>query len=116
MEDLPVVRKIGDIIRVHRAIVKDHRGIKQFQVNITSNSSWCLFHSSDILLKDKKLNPSSEQDAALADQYSSSESDQEMESEMADGTTKSDRNIEKSEKKRYTPYKFSGKSYSFDYH
>jgi hypothetical protein len=28
MEDLPVVRKIGDIIRVHRAIVKDYKGIK----------------------------------------------------------------------------------------
>jgi hypothetical protein len=28
LEDLPVVRKIGDIIRVHRANVKDYRGIK----------------------------------------------------------------------------------------
>lgn len=54
MEDLPVVRKIGDIIRVHRAIVKDHKGMKHFAVNMGSDSSWCLFHSSDILLKDKK--------------------------------------------------------------
>ena len=91
MEDLPVVRKIGDIIRVHRAIVKDYKGIKQFNVNISYNSSWCLFHSSDILLRDKQANPSSEQDAALADQYSSSDSENEMETEMADGTTKSDR-------------------------
>jgi len=53
MEDLPVVRKIGDIIRVHRAIVKEYKGMKQFNVNITYNSSWCLFHSSDILLRDK---------------------------------------------------------------
>lgn len=75
MEDLPVVRKIGDIIRVHRAQVKDYKGMKQFNVNLTYNSSWCLFHSSDILLKDKLLNPSSEQDQALADQYSESESD-----------------------------------------
>jgi len=28
MEDLPVVRKIGDIIRVHRAVVKEFKGIK----------------------------------------------------------------------------------------
>lgn len=34
---------------------------------------------------------------------------------MPDGTTRSDKMIEKSEKRKYTPYKFSGKSYSFDY-
>ena len=28
MEDLPVVRKIGDVIRVHRAIVKEYKGMK----------------------------------------------------------------------------------------
>ena len=48
MEDLPVVRKIGDIIRVHRALVKDKKGFKQFSVSLAHNSSWCLFHSSDI--------------------------------------------------------------------
>jgi len=47
MEDLPVVRKIGDIIRVHRAIVKEFKNIKQFTVSL-SHSSWCLFHSSDV--------------------------------------------------------------------
>lgn len=45
-----------------------------------------------------------------------SSSDAEMETEMADGSTKNDRQIEKSERRKYTPYKFSGKSYSFDYH
>lgn len=110
MEDLPVVRKIGDVIRVHRAIVKDYKGIKQFNVNITYNSSWCLFHSSDILLKDNQID-----DKDAADQCSQSDSENEMETEMADGTTKSDRAIDKSEKRRYTPYKFSGKSYSFDF-
>lgn len=89
MEDLPVVRKIGDIIRVHRAIVKDYKGIKQFNVNITYNSSWCLFHSSDILLRDRKS--PDDNDAALAMEYSSSGSDAEMETEMADGTTRQDR-------------------------
>jgi hypothetical protein len=38
-----------------------------------------------------------------------------METEMADGTTRNDRQVEKQEKRRYTPYKFSGKSYSFDF-
>ena len=96
--------------------MKEYKGIKQFNVNLTYNSSWCLFHSSDVVLRDKTINPSSEQDAALADQYSDSESDNEMETEMADGTTRSDKAMEKSEKRKYTPYKFSGKSYSFDFH
>lgn len=47
-------------------------------------------------------------------QLSDSESENEMETEMQDGTTKSDRLVEKSERRKYTPYKFSGKSYSFD--
>jgi hypothetical protein len=38
-----------------------------------------------------------------------------METDMADGTSRTDRIMEKSEKRKYTPYKFSGKSYSFDY-
>jgi hypothetical protein len=28
MEDLPIVRKIGDVIRVHRATVKEYNGVK----------------------------------------------------------------------------------------
>jgi hypothetical protein len=76
MEDLPVVRKIGDIIRVHRAIVKEYKGLKQFNVNITYNSSWCLFHSSDILLKDSKVSDES--------------SEEEMETELADGSITKD--------------------------
>jgi hypothetical protein len=48
MEDLPVVRKIGDIIRVHRAIVKESKGIKHFQVYMNQKSNWCMFQSSDV--------------------------------------------------------------------
>ena len=33
---------------------------------------------------------------------------------MQDGSTTKDKQIEKSERRKYTPYKFSGKSYSFD--
>ena len=43
IEDLPVVRKLGDIIRVHRANAKEFNGNKQFHVNVFYNSSWCLF-------------------------------------------------------------------------
>ena len=87
MEDLPVVRKIGDVIRVHRAIVKEYKGMKQFNVNITYNSSWCLFHSSDILLRDKLKggNPADQDEAGFADAYSSSDNESEnleMETEM----------------------------------
>jgi hypothetical protein len=46
-EDLPVVSKIGDIIRVHRANVKSHKGQKQFNVNVYYNSSWCIFNTDD---------------------------------------------------------------------
>jgi hypothetical protein len=103
LEDLPVVRKIGDIVRVHRSVCKDYKGVKQFSVNLGYNSSWCLFHSSDIL-RDKSSGDQGD------DQYSSSGSDEEMEAEGVDPN----RSIEKSERKKYTPYKFSGKSYSFD--
>ena len=35
---------------------------------------------------------------------------------MKDGSKMDDQQVMRSERKRYTPYKFSGKSYSFDYH
>lgn len=38
-----------------------------------------------------------------------------METEMADGSTRRDRHNDKMERRKYTPYKFSGKSYSFEY-
>ena len=88
LEDLPVVRKIGDIIRVHRSIVKDYKGTKQFSVNITYNSSWCLFYSSDILLRDKLRNSAAEPDLG---QLTDSESENEMETEMQDGSTTNDK-------------------------
>ena len=33
-EECPIVRQIGDIIRVHRANVKNYKGRKQFHVNV----------------------------------------------------------------------------------
>jgi hypothetical protein len=42
-EDLPIVRRIGDLVRIHRANAKMYKDIKQFNVNVFYNSSWCLF-------------------------------------------------------------------------
>lgn len=44
-EDLPIVQRIGDIIRVHRSILRMHNGRKQFNASIYFNSSWALFSS-----------------------------------------------------------------------
>jgi hypothetical protein len=43
LEDLPVVSTVGDIIRIHRATMKEYHEQKQFHVNVYYNSSWCLF-------------------------------------------------------------------------
>lgn len=45
IEDLPIVRRIGDVVRIHRSNVKLFKDIKQFHVNVLYNSSWCLFNS-----------------------------------------------------------------------
>ena len=42
-EDLPIVHRIGDIIRVHRATLRLHNKQRQFNVNVYYNSSWALF-------------------------------------------------------------------------
>ena len=42
-EDLPIIQRVGDIIRIHRAYVGQYKGAKQFTCNIFFNSSWALF-------------------------------------------------------------------------
>lgn len=42
-EDLPIVQRIGDVIRVNRSILRLHNGRKQFNASIYFNSSWALF-------------------------------------------------------------------------
>jgi len=49
----------------------------------------------------------------MADEYSSSDSE-EMETEIVDGGGRDERLKEKADRRKLTPYKFSGKSYSFD--
>lgn len=42
-EDLPIVHRVGDIIRVHRASLRLYDEKRQFNVNLQHNGSWCLF-------------------------------------------------------------------------
>ena len=42
-EDLPIVTRLGDVIRVHRATLRLYNGTRQFNANIFYNSSWALF-------------------------------------------------------------------------
>jgi Telomeric single stranded DNA binding POT1/CDC13 len=42
-EDLPIVQRVGDIIRVHRATLRLYNGQRQFNANVFYSSSWALF-------------------------------------------------------------------------
>ena len=42
-EDLPIITRLGDVIRVHRATLRLYNGQRQFNANIFYNSSWAIF-------------------------------------------------------------------------
>lgn len=42
-EDLPIVFRVGDIIRLHRATLRMYNNHRQFNVQMTWNGSWALF-------------------------------------------------------------------------
>ena len=42
-EDLPIISRLGDIIRVHRANIKKYNDRRQFNVNMHYSSSWALY-------------------------------------------------------------------------
>jgi len=42
-EDLPIVQRIGDIIRVNRATLRLFNHYRQFNASVYFNSSWALF-------------------------------------------------------------------------
>jgi hypothetical protein len=50
-EDLPIVQRLGDIIRVHRATIRKYQSkngsghIRQFSANMYYSSSWALYSS-----------------------------------------------------------------------
>lgn len=62
-EDLPIVQRVGDIIRVHRAFCGLYKGAKQFTCNIFFNSSWALF--SHLTAKDRLKVEGVEADKAM---------------------------------------------------
>lgn len=43
LEALPVIKKVGDIIRIHRANIGIYRNQKTFCINLDFGSSWALF-------------------------------------------------------------------------
>jgi len=42
-DDLPIVHRIGDIIRVNRSNLRMYNGVRQFNANVYFKSSWALF-------------------------------------------------------------------------
>jgi hypothetical protein len=42
-EDLPIVHRLGDIIRIHRANMRIYQNRRQFNVNMFYKSSWALY-------------------------------------------------------------------------
>ena len=91
-EDCPIVRQIGDVIRVHRANCKNYKGRRQYNVNVSGSASWSLFET----------NPKH----ALKGDDSNSDVD------MADG--EDGENEGRPGQTDYDPYKWSNKNYSID--
>ena len=48
-EDLPIISRVGDIIRIHRANLRIHDGKRQFNANIgyLLHAAWALFSAED---------------------------------------------------------------------
>jgi len=74
----------------------------QFNVNMFNSSSWCLFHSSDVNLKHAF------QDYDLNQEQEGEDEDMRDESNEA-------QEHDKLNQRKYQPYKFSGRSYPFDF-
>nr|Q06184.1 RecName: Full=Telomere-binding protein 51 kDa subunit [Moneuplotes crassus]AAA29127.1 51 kDa telomere-binding protein [Moneuplotes crassus] len=82
-EDLPIIQRVGDIVRVHRARLQHYNDAKQLNVNMYYRSSWCLFIGND---KEAPLEPKVENEDGTNNYFS------------------------------YTPYNFSGKSFTQEGH
>jgi hypothetical protein len=44
-EDLPIIHRLGDVIRIHRANLRIYNNQRQFNVNVYFKSSWALYSS-----------------------------------------------------------------------
>jgi len=42
-EDLPIIHRLGDVIRIHRANLRIYNNTRQFNVNVYFKSSWALY-------------------------------------------------------------------------
>ena len=82
-EDLPIIQRVGDIVRVHRARFQHYNDAKQLNVNMYYRSSWCLFIGND---NEAPLEPKVENEDGTNNYFS------------------------------YTPYNFSGKSFTQEAH
>lgn len=82
-EDLPIIQRVGDIVRVHRAQLRHHNDERQLVANMYYRSSWCLFIGND---SEAPLEPKVENEDGTNNYFS------------------------------YTPYNFSGKSFTQEAH
>lgn len=82
-EELPIIQRVGDIVRVHRAQFQHYNDSKQLNVNMYYRSSWCLFIGND---GEAPLEPKVENEDGTENYFS------------------------------YTPYNFSGKSFTQEAH
>lgn len=82
-EELPIIQRVGDIVRVHRAQFQHYNDAKQLNVNMYYRSSWCLFIGND---SEAPLEPKVENEDGTENYFS------------------------------YTPYNFSGKSFTQEAH
>lgn len=48
-EDLPIIQRCGDIVRIHRAEYNFKEDQRYFKLNMTYSSSWALFSADDIV-------------------------------------------------------------------
>ncbi len=96
-EDLPIIQRVGEIIRVHRAHVQTYKNVKQFTCNIFFNSSWALF--SPLTAKDRLKKDD--------DQVSTSVSAplNEAKANLVKGPT---------DPREFQPFAYLGKTFSFE--
>ena len=61
-EDLPIIQRVGDVIRVHRAEFQYYNDRRQMNVNLYFRGSWCLFvgNTSDQPIEPKVVNEDKE--------------------------------------------------------
>jgi hypothetical protein len=96
-EDLPIIQRVGEIIRVHRAHVQTYKDVKQFTCNIFFNSSWALF--SPLTAKDRLKKDDDQVSTAIAAPLN------EAKANLVKGPT---------DPREFQPFAYLGKTFSFE--